>query len=106
MLYETVTETPRIAAKDYATKYSDQIVPDEGNCDFAMTFRGTGISIAEHPLRESAHMRGCANCEGEDVLVIYAQWSVSTASGDVYWDHEIVCNKCGMFTARSFSDND
>jgi hypothetical protein len=106
MLYETVTETPRIADKNFATRYNDPLVPDEGNCDLAKSFSGTGIPIADHPLKDSAHIRGCGNCEGDNVLVIYGQWSVSTASGDVYWDHEVICNDCGMFTARSFSDND
>jgi len=106
MLYETVTDTPRIAATDFKTRFSEPLVADDDNCDFAMTYRGSGIEISGHPLKEQCRMRGCGNCGGDNVLVIYAQWSVSTASGDVYWDHEIVCNDCGMFTARSFSDND
>ncbi|NHJ13570.1 MAG: hypothetical protein EAX95_07820 [Candidatus Thorarchaeota archaeon] len=106
MLYETVTNEPRIANADYMEIFQDPLIPDEDNSWTAMVYRGTGVSIDEHPLRDRLGMRGCKNCGSEEVKVIYAQWSVSTASGDAYWDYEIVCSNCGMFTARSFSEND
>ena len=106
MLYETVTDEPRIASKDYATAFSEPLIPEEDNDWIAMVFRGSGISIDEHPLKGRANMYGCGECKSDNVLVIYGQWSVSTHSGDAYWDYEIVCGDCGKFTARSFSDND
>ncbi len=106
MLYETVTEVPRIASKDYASRFSEPLIPDGNNDWIGMIYRGSGVSIEEHPLSGRMNMHGCGECKSSNVLVIYAQWSVSTASGDAYWDYEIVCGDCGKFTARSFSEND
>ena len=105
MLYETITDTPRIASKDYST-FEKPIMPDEDNDWIAMVYRGSGVSINEHPLKDRMNMHGCGECRSDNVLVIYAQWSVSTHSGDSYWDYEIVCGDCGKFTARSFNEND
>lgn len=105
MLYETVTDTPRIASKTYMESAAP-IVPDEGNEWTWMQYEGTGVTIDEHPLKERCHMRGCGECSSENVLVIFGRWCVSTASGDEYWDYEIKCIDCGKFTARLFSDND
>ncbi|TXT54662.1 MAG: hypothetical protein BAJATHORv1_60159 [Candidatus Thorarchaeota archaeon] len=106
MFYETVQESPRIAQKDYATAFSKGLVPDEENTWLGMVFRGSGVPLEEHPCKDRLHMHGCKNCGSDNVLVIYAQWSVSTHSGDSYWDYEIICNECRMFTARSFNEND
>jgi hypothetical protein len=104
MLYETVTDTPRIASPDYM-KMEKPIEPDEGNEWTWMQYTGSGVSISDHPLNNRCHMRGCGDCESGNVIVIFGRWCVSTASGDEYWDYEIRCNDCGKFTARSFSEN-
>ncbi len=105
MFYERVSDSPNIASKNYI-ELSDAITPNEDNEWTWMEYTGRGIEIAEHPLRERLNMHGCANCSSDNVLVIYAKWCVSTASGDAYWDYEIVCTDCTKFTARSFSEND
>ena len=106
MLYETVEDVPRIASKDYHTLYDKPLVPDDSNEWLGMTFRGTGVRIDDHPCKNRLHMRGCGECSSNNVMVIYAQWSVSPHSGDSYWDYEVVCDDCGKFTARSFNEND
>ena len=106
MLYETVEDTPRIASKDFATIYNEPLIADENNDWLGMVFRGSGISVDDHPLKERMNMRGCGACSSDNVKVIYAQWSVSPHSGDSYWDYEIICADCGKFTARSFNEND
>ena len=105
MLYEQIQDEPRLAPNDWKTRYTEPIVPGERNDYDAQTFRGTGVRMDEHPLQRNCNMRGCGNCESENVLVIYAQWSVSVHSGDSYWDYEIICEDCGKFTSRSFSEN-
>ncbi|MGY5854803.1 MAG: hypothetical protein RTU92_14640 [Candidatus Thorarchaeota archaeon] len=106
MLYEKVTDVPRIASKDYLTEYDVPISPADDNDWIAMVYTGTGVSIDEHPLNGKIWMKGCGNCESENVKVIYAQWSVSPHSGDAYWDYEMICSDCGKFTSRSFNEND
>jgi len=105
MLYEKVQDIPRLAFQDWMTRHSADIVPDEHNDWDGQIFRGTGVPIEEHPLKGNCSMYGCGNCESENVKVIYAQWSVSVASGDAYWDYEVICEDCGKYTSRSFSEN-
>ena len=105
MLYEKVQVLLRFASNDWKTLYDNELVPDEGNDWDGKVFRGSGIPIEEHPLKENCNMRGCGNCDSEHVKVIYAQWSVSVASGDSYWDYELFCEECSMYTSRSFSEN-
>ncbi len=106
MLYEQITDTPRIAAEDWKLRYKEPISPSEDNDWITMIFTGSGVSIEAHPLNGKIWMKGCGNCEGESVKVIYAHWCVSPHSGDAYWDYEIICDDCGRFTSRSFSEND
>jgi hypothetical protein len=106
MLYVRVSDYPQLAAVDYETRYDQPLVPDEDNDLTGMTFRGKGCKIEDHPLKDRTNMHGCEECKSEDVLVIYGQWSVSTHSGDSYWDYEVVCQDCGKYTARSFNEND
>ncbi|TFG29081.1 hypothetical protein EU528_10265 [Candidatus Thorarchaeota archaeon] len=80
-------------------------MPDDSNDWDGQIFRGNGIPIEQHPLKGRCNMQGCGNCKSEQVKVIYAQWSVSVASGDTYWDYEVFCGECGMYTSRSFSEN-
>ena len=105
MFYEKIQDIPRLASVDWKTLYNDGLVPDEYNDWDGQIFRGTGVPIEEHPLKDNCNMLGCGNCESEQVKVIYAQWSVSVASGDSYWDYEVICADCGMYTSRSFSEN-
>jgi hypothetical protein len=105
VLYEQVRETPRLAPNDWKIRFDEGLVPDEKNDWDGQVFRGTGVAIEEHPLKANCNMHGCGNCESRQVKVIYAQWSVSVASGDAYWDYEVICEECGMYTSRSFSEN-
>ncbi|MBN2228469.1 MAG: hypothetical protein JW779_02675 [Candidatus Thorarchaeota archaeon] len=105
MLYEQITDEPRLASKSWMTDCTEPLIPGENNDMLASVFTGTGVLIHAHPLNKRIAMRGCGNCESMNVLVIYAQWSVSTASGDAYWDYEILCNDCQKYTSRSFSEN-
>ena len=106
MFYEEIREIPRLAPDDWKTQFTEELVPDEYNDYDAQTYRGAGIRIDEHPLKSHCNMQGCGNCKSDNVLVIYAQWSVSVHSGDSYWDYEIICEDCGKYTSRSFSEND
>jgi hypothetical protein len=105
MLYEQIQDVPRLAPRDWKTLFKENLIPDEHNDWDGQTFRGLGVPIQEHPLKSNCNMQGCGNCKSENVKVIYAQWSVSVASGDAYWDYEIICEDCGKYTSRSFSEN-
>ena len=106
MLYEEITDIPRFAPKNWMDEYAEPIAPHEDNEWTSMEYAGTGVSLDKHPLNDRIWMKGCGNCEGENVKVIYAHWCVSTASGDAYWDYEIICEDCGKYTSRSFNEND
>lgn len=106
MLYERVTDTPSFVSIEYETEFSEPIIPNEMNEMAWQEFYGTGVPFDGHPLEKHINFNGCGACESSNVNVIYATWSVSTASGDAYWDYEIVCGDCGKFTARSFNEND
>jgi hypothetical protein len=106
MLYERVTDSPSFVSKEYETEYKSPLIPNERNEGIWQEFYGTGIPIDGHPLERHINFGDCGACESSNVKVIYATWSVSTASGDSYWDAEIVCDDCGKFTARSFNEND
>ncbi|MHA1289362.1 MAG: hypothetical protein ACTSPB_18395, partial [Candidatus Thorarchaeota archaeon] len=93
MLYEQVRDDPRLAPHDWKTRFSEGLVPNENNDWNGSIYRGTGVPIEEHPLKGNCNMDGCGNCESENVLVI-SQWSVSVASGDAYWDYEVICGDC------------
>ena len=106
MLYERVTETPSFVPKGYETEYTEPLIADEKNEGISQEFYGTGAPIDGHPLERHINFSDCGECKSSNVKVIYASWNVSTASGDAYWDSEIVCEDCGKFTARSFNEND
>lgn len=106
MLYERVTDTPSFVPQGYETEFFEPITPNKDNEMVWREFYGTGIQIEEHPLNDHINFYGCGECESPNVKVIYGKWCVSTASGDAYWDYEIVCKSCGKFTARSFNEND
>ncbi|MFW9787216.1 MAG: hypothetical protein ACFFE2_09720 [Candidatus Thorarchaeota archaeon] len=102
MLYERTNDSPILGSLEY----SEPIIERDNNDYTSREYHGSGVPIEEHPLKEYINMKGCGVCESSNVKVIYGQWSVSTASGDVYWDYEIACMDCGKFTARSFNEND
>ena len=106
MLYERVTDTPSFVSEEYKTEFSEPIIPNDDNEMVSREYYGTGVQINEHPLKNHINFYGCGECESTNVKVIYGQWCVSTASGDAYWDYEIVCDDCGKFTARSYNEND
>jgi hypothetical protein len=67
---------------------------------------GTGLPLAEHPAWDSDYRIDCCQgCQSKEVLMIAHQWCVSHHSGDEYYDYELLCQKCGTFTAVSFSEN-
>lgn len=104
LIYERTSKKPEFIEEDYITRYNEP-------CSYIRElgkywYKGTGILIEDHPLQKFINMRGCANCKSENVLVIAAQRSVHPMNGDVYWDYEIRCKDCGMYTQRSFSENE
>jgi len=105
MVYQVISDSPRLASDDWSSMSSEPLVADDSNDYTSMIYRGNGVKIDAHPLKDRLHMNGCGNCRGENVLIIYAQWSVSTASGNEYWDYEMFCRDCGKYTSRSFSEN-
>jgi len=105
MLYERVNDSPVLGPEDF--KNLDQpIIANEDNEWTWMEYYGSGVDISNHPLKDRCNMHGCAECKSENVKVIYGKWCVSTASGDAYFDYEIVCEEWGKFTARSYNEND
>ncbi|MFW9768713.1 MAG: hypothetical protein ACFFF9_03305 [Candidatus Thorarchaeota archaeon] len=106
MLYERVTDSPSFVPEDYASAYGQHIIENTKNDWTWREYYGTGVLIENHPLKDHINFRGCGECKSDNVKVIYGMWCVSTASGDAYWDSEIVCEDCGKFTARSFNEND
>ena len=106
MLYERVTDTPSLVSDDYESEHPEPIMENSRNDWTWREYYGTGVSMENHPLKDHINFYGCGECESENVKVIYGSWSVSTASGDAYWDYEIICGDCGKFTARSFNEND
>ncbi|HUT80825.1 MAG TPA: hypothetical protein VMZ29_06450 [Candidatus Bathyarchaeia archaeon] len=105
-MYEQKQDTPIMVPKDYLIQYDAPCIASENNDYDQKIYRGTGIPPADHPLMGTIPMRGCGHCNSNNVLVLYAQWSVSVHSGDSYWDYEIVCQDCQKFTARSYAEND
>ena len=63
MLYEQVRDSPRLAPNDWKTRFTEGLVPDERNDWDGKIFRGTGVTIEDHPLKRNCNMRGCGNCE-------------------------------------------
>lgn len=105
MVYEVISDLPRLAPKEWKSIFNEELVPDQNNDWDGLIYRGTGVVIDEHPMKDRLHMHGCGNCNSEDVIIIYAQWSVSVASGNEYWDYEMFCKNCEKYTSRSFSEN-
>ena len=97
-------DTPYLAPEDYKTRFDAPCIyfPNYKMQDW---FLGTGIKPSDHPLAWRIEFGGCGHCQSNNVLVIAAQYSVHPFSGDLYWDYEIVCNECGKFTTRSYSEN-
>lgn len=75
---------------------------------FKSEYAGSGISLQEHPLKEDLNMekRTCVACRSKNIKVIYAQRSIHPMNGDEYYDFEVVCGNCGIFSIFSFADND
>ena len=106
MLYERVTDSPSFVSNEFESEYAEPLIANERNEGVWQEFWGTGVPFEEHPLKSHINFYGCGECKSSNVDVIYGHWSVSTASGDDYWDYEIVCKDCGKFTDRSFNEND
>jgi hypothetical protein len=104
---EWVNDQPSHIEKNYKSTFRPPIEEvRKGGQDW---FLGTGVLWKDHPLKdyipEWAGTR-CGNCKGTNTKIIAAQWSVSYASGDSYWDCEIFCEDCEKYTQRAFSEND
>lgn len=101
-----VTNTPSFAPADYTTKFATPctLFKNHHGQDW---FFGTGIQPNAHPLKRPIDFSDCvcAACQSRDVLVIAAQAVVHPYTGDLYWDYEVVCQKCGKFTQRSYAEN-
>ncbi len=103
-MYVRSSDEPKFVPKDYKKIYTN---PCSKFKEFGQKwYKGTGVSPKGHPLKGHIRFSGCGNCESENVEVIAAQWSVSYASCDQYWDYEIFCEDCGKYTQRSYADND
>jgi hypothetical protein len=100
---EEINQSPRFAPGDYRTRYSAPCAPfDERGQRW---YKGTGVAPAAHPLAGAIGFGACASCASAQVLVIAAQHSVHMMSGDIYWDYELACEACGIFTSRSYAEN-
>ncbi|MBD3404628.1 MAG: hypothetical protein GF411_00655 [Candidatus Lokiarchaeota archaeon] len=106
MIFVSVHDTPQLASGDYATIFTQPVVPNEDNSGIKKIFQGTGIRIEKHPCKNRIEMCGCESCDSDNVLVIFTQWSVHPFSGDCYWDYELICNDCGKYTLRSYAGNE
>lgn len=100
-----ISESPQLVPSDYKTCFNSpcECIPDQQGSHFEW-YVGTGIAPHDHPLASHIFFAGCAACGSEQVLVIAAQWNVSYASGDAYWDYEIVCQECHKYTKRAYAD--
>ncbi len=105
MLYERVNDSPALGSKTYL-EFEESLMENPRNDYDWCEYYGSGVPIDGHPLKRQCRMRGCAECESDNVKVIYAKWCVSVHSGDSYYDYEVVCADCGKFTARSYNEND
>jgi len=105
-MYCLKTNHPRFASVDYKIEYDKPCIPEKLELDIEMTHYGTGIHPNNHPLKGHIRFRNCENCSSDKVLVIYAHWCVSTHSGDAYWDYELICEDCQMFSQCSYAEND
>ena len=106
-MYIRVRDKPYFLDEDYNTKLKEPCVQiGDPEVYTSMEYEGYGISPDEHPLKRHIRFRECENCKSKNVLVIYAQWNVSTASGDDYWDYEAFCEDCKKYTICSFAGND
>ena len=102
--YTRVSDEPEFIEVNYKDIYDMQC---EKSREMGKTwYKGTGIPPSDHPLHDRINMGGCANCGNENILVIAATWSVHPMNGDVYWDYEVSCERCGKYTQCSYSEND
>ncbi|MBD3253910.1 MAG: hypothetical protein GF383_02405 [Candidatus Lokiarchaeota archaeon] len=101
---EWICDSPQLISKDYREKYTSacEKYKESGQ----IWYKGMGIPIENHPLKDYIWFKGCGNCESNEVKIIAAQWSVHPMSGDRYWDYEIFCENCGKYTQRAFAEND
>lgn len=96
------SNAPRFARADFAAlPFACEAQRDGGQT----WYRGSGIAPEEHPLARHIPFGGCQGCGAADVHVIAAHHDVHLMSGDVYYDYELVCRVCGVFTRRSYSEN-
>ena len=95
---------PRLVMNNFKEIY-DSPCKAQSSDDFPW-YKGTGISPADHPLKWYIPLQdaSCGVCESKDVLIIAAQWNVSFANGDKYWDYEVECQECHQFTTRAYAD--
>ncbi len=101
-MFSWVNDTPKLIEADYKTRYTDPFIEiEEGGQTW---YKGTGVAWENHPLKGHFPKYPCGNCGNKDVKIIAAQWSVSYASGDAYWDVEIACEQCGKYTKYAYTD--
>jgi hypothetical protein len=99
---KNVSDTPRFIAADYEATYSEPYVKvRQYGQDW---YLGKGVRWEDHPLKGYIPKYRWGNCESENVKIIAAQWCVSYASGDQYFDCELICADCGKYTQYSYAD--
>lgn len=63
-----------------------------------------GTPPHDHPMRDTIPFeRTCDACEGHDVLVIFARFSMDPASWQGSYLYEIACRSCGARVLRTWS---
>ncbi len=106
MIETHTSSSPAFVPTDYKARFKtpcalDVAMSESHHQDW---YAGTGIRPVDHPLTGTIQFSGCGSCGSDNVFVIAAQWCVSYASGDAYWDYEIACNACGKYTQRSYCE--
>ncbi len=106
MISKFVRDTSYFMGDGELNKYKEKCIADPDNSGLSLIYRGSGISQGEHPLKDRINFYECGNCKNKNTKIIYAKWVVHPMSGDVYWDYEMHCEKCGKYTTYSYAEND
>lgn len=103
-MYEFIDDKPRCTEADYKQRYNEEVVLINGS-SYGKLYKGTGISVAEHPYNDRCRMKAkCANCESSNVEVICASWGVNVGTGDAKMYYELHCMDCEKYTTRGMDD--
>jgi len=97
-MIESTTELPEFTQEDYAEFFEEPVVATTGQKAW---YYGTGVIPKNHPLVADIPFEECGGCASDEVVVVAAQRFRHPFSKELFWEYEIACTHCGMYTQRS-----